>query len=282
MMDKAQILIEALPYIKKYHQKVVVIKYGGNAMLDEKLKMAVMSDIVLLSLVGVKVVLVHGGGPEINDVMQQMNKEVKFVDGLRYTDKESAKIVQMVLAGKVNKDLVSYLNQVGGQAIGLCGLDASIITAEKMQSSQDLGYVGDVASVNTKPITDLLDLGYIPVISTVGNDKDGILYNINADTAASKIAIALEAENLIIMTDVKGLLRDRNNDDSLISVVKLNEVPLLIKEGVISGGMIPKIECCVQSLRRNVKKAVIIDGRIQHSILIEMMTNDGIGTMFIN
>ncbi len=280
MMDKAQLLIEALPYIKKYHDKVVVVKYGGNAMLDETLKQAVMSDIVLLSLVGVKVVLVHGGGPEINEVLKKMNKEVKFINGLRYTDEETMKVVQMVLTGKVNKDLVSYLNQIGGQAIGLCGLDASIIKAEKI--NDDLGFVGDIVKVNTKPLTELLNLGYIPVISTVGSDNDGVVYNINADTAASKLAIDLEAENLIIMSDVKGLLSDKSDETSLLPVVKLSEVPLLLKEGVISGGMIPKIDCCVQAIRSNVKKAVIIDGRIEHSILIEMMTNDGIGTMFIN
>ncbi len=277
---KAEILVSALPYIQKYYNKVVVVKYGGNAMTSELLKNAVMTDVVLLSLVGIKVVLVHGGGPEINDMLNRMGKESKFIDGLRYTDKETAEIVQMVLAGKVNKNLVSLLNQHGGKALGLCGIDGNMMTCTKKQGPVDFGYVGEITNVNVDPIIDALDKGYIPVVSTVAADEVGEVYNINADTAAAKIASALQAENLILMTDICGLLRDKNDESTLIPEVNVSEVPNLIRQGVISGGMIPKIECCVESIRRGIKKAIIIDGRVEHSILIELFSDEGIGTMF--
>ena len=276
---KAQVLVSALPYIQKYYQKIVVVKYGGNAMTSQELKDAVMTDVVMLSLIGVKVVLVHGGGPEINEMLARVGKESKFVNGLRYTDKETAEIVQMVLAGKVNKGLVSLLTQHGGNAIGLCGIDGDMIRCEK-KTSQDLGFVGHITDVNTKPILDALDSGYIPVISTVAVDEKGDVYNINADTAAAKIAAALHAENLILMTDIRGLLRDKDDEDTLIPAVAVSEVPQLIRQGVISGGMIPKIECCVESIRRGVQKSLIIDGRIPHSIMIELFSDEGIGTLF--
>lgn len=279
--DKAKVLIEALPYLQKYRNKVVVIKYGGNAMINEELKQAVMSDIVLLSLVGVKIVLVHGGGPEITEMLNKIGKESKFIGGLRYTDKETVEIAQMVLAGKINKDLVSLLTMHNGKAIGLCGVDGSMITAKKLSGETDLGYVGEIESINVDPINDALAGGYIPVIATVGADKNGQVYNINADTAASRISAALGAENLILMTDIRGLLFNKDDEGSLIPVVNVSEVPHLINQGIISGGMIPKIECCVEAVRRGVGKTFIIDGRIPHSILIEMLSNEGIGTMFI-
>ncbi len=278
---KAQVLVNALPYIQKYYNKIVVVKYGGNAMINEELKQAVMSDIVLLSLIGIKVVLVHGGGPEINEMLDKVGKESKFVNGLRYTDKETAEIVQMVLAGKVNKGLVALLGQHEGQAIGLCGSDGNMIKARKLESSVDLGYVGEIIDVDPKPILDALDNGYIPVVSTVATGDDGEIYNINADTAASRIAAALGAENLILMTDIRGLLKDKNDEDTLIPKVHVSDVPKLVRQGIISGGMIPKIECCVEAVRRGVNKAFIIDGRIPHSILIELLSDEGIGTMFI-
>lgn len=277
---KAQVLADALPYIQRYSGKIIVVKYGGNAMTCDELKQAVMRDIVLLSLVGIKVVLVHGGGPEINEMLQKIGKESRFVGGLRYTDEETAEIVQMVLAGRVNKGLVSLLQQHGGRAIGLCGTDGGMIEAEKLENGTDLGFVGQIKSVDTKPITDALDNGYIPVVATVATSADGQIYNINADTAAAGIAAALNAENLILMTDIKGLLRNKNDESTLIPFVHVSEVPSLIKDGIISGGMIPKIECCVESVRRGVNRAFIIDGRIPHSILIEMFSNEGIGTMF--
>ena len=277
---KAQVLADALPYIQKYSGKIIVIKYGGNAMICDELKEAVMSDIVLLSEVGIKVVLVHGGGPEINDMLKRIGKESKFIGGLRYTDKETAEIVQMVLAGKVNKGLVGLLHQHGGKALGLCGTDGGMLRAEKKQSEIDLGYVGEIAEVDIKPITDALDRGYIPVVATVAASETGEIYNINADTAAARIAAALSAENLILMTDIKGLLRNKEDESTLIPFVHVSEVPSFIKDGIISGGMIPKIECCVESVRRGVNRAFIIDGRIPHSILIEMFSNEGIGTMF--
>ncbi len=277
---KADILVQALPYIQKYFGKVIVIKYGGNAMQSEELKQAVMEDIVLLSLIGIKVVLVHGGGPEITETLKRMGIESRFVGGLRYTDAETVKVVQMVLAGKTNKDLVGLLQRRGGKAIGLCGIDGGMIKAKKHQGSDDLGFVGDITSVDTTIITDQLAKGYIPVIATVGTDEEGNVYNINADTAAAAIAGALKAENLILMTDVRGLLTDKNDENTLIPVVNISQVPALIKEGIISGGMIPKIESCVEAVRREVSKAIIIDGRIPHSILIELMTDQGIGTMF--
>lgn len=277
--QRAQILIEALPNIQEYTGKIIVIKYGGNAMKNEELKRAVMGDLVLLSLIGVKVVLVHGGGPEITDMLARVGKKSEFVDGLRVTDAESIEIVQMVLAGKVNKSLVGLIGEAGGRAIGLCGLDGKMIEAKPMD--ERLGFVGDITSVNIKPITDLLEKGYIPVVSTVGCDDSGNVYNINADTAASAIAGKLRAESLLTMTDIAGLMRDTSDPSTLISKLNVSEVPQLISEGVISGGMIPKVECCVEAIRRGVSKVFVIDGRVPHSILIELLTDEGLGTMFL-
>lgn len=279
--EKAKVLVDALPYIQKYYNKVVVVKYGGNAMLNEDLKQAVMSDVVLLSLIGIKVVLIHGGGPEINTMLDRVGIESKFIGGLRYTDEDTADIVQMVLAGKVNKSLVSLLQKHGGKALGLCGTDGGMIDVKKLEAENDLGFVGDIVGINTDPIVNALDNGYIPVIATVAADNDGQIYNINADTAAARIASALGAENVILMTDIRGLLRDKNDEETLIPVVQVSEVPYLINQGIISGGMIPKIQCCVEAVRRGVNRAFIIDGRIPHSILIEMLSNEGIGTMFL-
>ena len=276
--DKALILSEALPYIKEYYGKIIVIKYGGNAMINEELKNCVMQDIVLLKQIGINVVLVHGGGPEINDTLKKMSIPSKFIGGLRQTDGETMDVVQMVLAGKVNKNLVNLIQNSGGKAIGLSGIDGHLIEAEQL--NPDLGYVGEITKINTDPIIDCINAGYIPVISTIGCDKVGNVYNINADTAASKIAGALKAYTMISMTDIKGLLRDVNDPDSLISSLSVSEVPELIHDGIISGGMIPKIGCCVEAIRRGVKQVAIIDGRIPHSILIEMLTDAGIGTMF--
>ena len=277
---KAQVLNDALPYIQKYHDKIVVIKYGGNAMTSEELKNAVMSDIVLLSLVGIKAVLVHGGGPEISEALKRMQIESRFIGGLRYTDAETAEVVRMVLAGKINKALVSLLEQHGGRALGLCGSDGGMLQVKKLEGEQDLGFVGEITGVKVQPILDALNNGYIPVIATVATDSAGQVYNINADTAAARIASALQAENLILMTDIRGLLRDKDDESTLIPEVQVSEVPHLVKQGIISGGMIPKIECCVEAVRRGVSKTCIIDGRIQHSILIEMLSNEGIGTLF--
>ena len=281
--DKAQVLINALPYIQKYNNKILVIKYGGNAMTNKELKDAVMTDIVLLSLVGVKVVLVHGGGPEINDMLGKLGIESRFVNGLRYTDDATVNVVKMVLAGKVNKELVQLLAQHKGSAVGLCGIDGGMITAERetTEDGQDLGWVGRVTNVNTKPILDALANGNIPVIATVATDEYGNTYNINADTAAARIAAELGAENLILMTDIAGLLRDKNDPSTLIPEVNVSEVPFLKRRGIISGGMIPKIDCCVEAVRRGVKKTVIIDGRVPHSILIEILSNEGRGTQFV-
>ncbi len=278
---RSQVLIDALPYIQDYNNKIVVIKYGGNAMTNDELKDAVMSDIVLLSLVGVKVVLVHGGGPEINSMLKKIGKESKFIGGLRYTDEETVDIVKMVLAGKVNKELVSLLEMHKGNSVGLCGTDGKMILAEKKCGEVDLGYVGEIVDINTKLITDAIDNGYIPVIATVATDDKGQTYNINADTAAARIAAALKAENLILMTDIVGLLKDKDDDTTLIPTVNVSEVQSLKNKGIISGGMIPKIDCCVEAIRRGVKKTSIIDGRIKHSILIELLSNEGIGTQFI-
>jgi len=277
---RSQVIIDALPYIQEYNNKIVVIKYGGNAMTNEDLKDAVMKDIVLLSLVGVKVVLVHGGGPEINEMLDKVGIESKFIGGLRYTDAETVDIVQMVLAGKVNKGLVSLLQQHKGNALGLCGADGQMLLAEKIKGEVDLGYVGEIVNVNTKPILDALDNGYIPVIATVASGEDGQVYNINADTAAARIASSLKAENLILMTDIVGLLENKDDDTTLIPAVQVSEVPYLKKQGIISGGMIPKIDCCVEAVRRGVKKTSIIDGRVPHSILIELLSNEGVGTQF--
>lgn len=279
--DKAQVLAEALPYIKSYTGKVVVVKYGGNAMVSDELKAAVMSDIVLLSLVGIRVVLVHGGGPEITETLESMNLKSQFVGGLRYTDAETLKVVQMVLSGKTNKNLVGLLEQKGGHALGLCGIDGGMIKAKKLQAEPDLGFVGEVTGVDATLINGALDMGYIPVIATLGVGDDGTVYNINADSAASRIAAELHAENLISMTDIRGLLTDLSDESSLIPVVHVSEVPALVRQNVISGGMIPKVDCCVDAVRRGVSRAFIIDGRIPHSILIEMMTETGIGTMFL-
>ncbi len=277
---RANVMIEALPYLQKYHDKVVVVKYGGNAMTNDALKQAVMSDIVLLSLVGIKIVLVHGGGPEINAMLKKTNKESKFVNGLRYTDDETIDIVQMVLAGKVNKDLVSLLQSHGGNAIGFCGLDGNLLMAEEL--NPDLGYVGEITQVNPGVIKTALDNGYIPVISTVATGGDGkTVYNINADTAAARIAAEMKASSLILMTDIIGLLEDKDDENTLIHTVGVSEIPYLEKQGIISGGMIPKIECCVEAVRRGVPKANIIDGRIPHSILIELLTDQGAGTMIV-
>ncbi len=273
-------LIDALPYIQKYNNKIVVVKYGGNAMTNDDLKQAVMSDIVLLSLVGVKVVLVHGGGPEINDMLKRLNIESKFIGGLRYTDKETIDVVKMVLAGKVNKELVALLAANGGNAVGLCGLDGKMLMAEKLKSEQDLGFVGEITGVNTKVITDSLNNGYVPVIATVASTEDGQTMNINADTAASRIAAELGAENLILMTDIAGLLKDKDDPSTLIPSVNVSDVPFMKRQGIISGGMIPKIDCCVEAVRRGVRKTSIIDGRVPHSILIELLSSEGIGTQF--
>ncbi len=278
---RSQILIDALPYIQKYHNKIVVVKYGGNAMTNNELKEAVMSDIVLLTEVGIKVVLVHGGGPEINSMLDRVGKESRFVGGLRYTDEETIDIVKMVLAGKVNKELVSALQLHGAKALGLCGVDGQMIMADKLESDMDLGYVGQIHKINTKPILDALNNGYVPIISTIATSEDGQCYNINADTAAARIASCLRAENLILMTDIAGLLEDKNDPSTLISSVNVSDVPYLKRTGIISGGMIPKIECCVEAVRRGVKKTSIIDGRIPHSILIELLSNEGAGTQFI-
>lgn len=277
--DKAEILVEALPYIQKYYGKVIVVKYGGNAMINEDLKFKVMRDIVLLSLIGVKVVLVHGGGPEISDMLKKVDKKSEFINGLRVTDKETVDIVQMVLAGKVNKSLVNLIENEGGSAIGLCGADGHLIQAEQLD--ERLGYVGTVTDINPAPINDLLEKGYIPVISTIGCDNKGNIYNINADTAAARIAGKLKAECLISMTDIKGLLRDKDDDDTLIPVVRLKEAADLAQKGIISGGMIPKIQCCTDAVSEGVKKVFILDGRVSHSIIMELLTDEGMGTMFI-
>lgn len=277
--QRADVLIQALPYIQKYTNKIIVVKYGGNAMTNDELKEAVMGDIVLLSLIGIKVVLVHGGGPEITDMLNRVGKESKFVDGLRVTDKEMVEIVQMVLAGKINKNLVNLLQSKGGKAIGLCGIDGHMIKAT--MKKKELGYVGEITNVNVQPILDVLEKGYIPVISTVGYDDEGNSYNINADTAAARIAGQLKCESLISMTDIAGILRDKNDPSTLIPKIYVSDAPQLIAEGVISGGMIPKIECCIEAIRRGVKKVFVIDGRIPHAILIETLTDEGIGTMFV-
>ncbi len=278
--DRAQVLTQALPYIKEFAGKTVVIKYGGNAMVSEELKSAVMEDIVLLSTVGIQVVLVHGGGPEINAMLKKIGKESRFIGGLRYTDRETMDVVEMVLAGKVNKSLVQQLEAHGGRAIGLCGLDGGMIKAVK-HTAADLGFVGDITQVDVTLIRNSLEHGTIPVVATIAAGETGDTYNINADTAASQIAAALGAEKLVLMTDVRGLLRDKDDEESLISVVQVSEVNHLKMQGIISGGMIPKIECCVEAVRRGVKRTHIIDGRIPHSILIEMLTDGGIGTMFL-
>ncbi len=279
-VDRAKVLAEALPYIQKYYGKTVVVKYGGNAMISEELRQAVISDIILLHLVGIRVVVVHGGGPEISEMLNKIGKESRFVDGLRYTDEETMDIVQQVLCGKVNKNLVATLNRMGGRAIGLCGMDAGLFQAKKLD--EKYGLVGEITTVDPKAVEDCLGDGYIPVVSTVaqGTDQD-TAYNINADTAAAKLAVALKAEKLILLTDVRGLLMDPKNENTLLPIVRLSQVPGLVQDGVIQGGMIPKVECCVESVRSGVDNAVILDGRIPHSILIELLSDEGIGTMLL-
>ena len=275
--QRAEVLTAALPYIRRFRGKVIVVKYGGNAMINEQLKQQVMEDIVLLWLIGVKVVLVHGGGPEINETMQRFGKEAQFVNGLRVTDKETVDIVQMVLAGKVNKTLVNLLQMKGGHAVGLSGIDGGII--EATVKDEALGYVGRITKVRPQPIEDLLDHNYIPVISTVASDRQGNTYNINGDTAAARIAGALNAERLIMMTDIAGILRDKDDPATLIPVVTVSDAKKLHEEGIISGGMIPKVDCCIEALEHGVNNVVIMDGRIPHSILMELLTDEGAGTM---
>ena len=280
-IDRAQVLAEALPYIQKYTGKTVVVKYGGNAMVSQELRQAVISDIILLSLVGVRVVVVHGGGPEISQMLKRLNIESRFVDGLRYTDEETMAVVQQILCGQVNKNLVATLNRLGGRAIGLCGLDGGLFQAKQLD--EKYGLVGEIVKVDAAPVFDALNCGYIPVVSTVAQGVDAdVSYNINADTAAAKLATALEAERLLLLTDVRGLLRDPKDESTLIPELQLSSVPALEREGVISGGMIPKVDCCVESVRSGVKSAVILDGRVEHSILIELLSDAGIGTMLTN
>ena len=277
---KADVLIAALPYIQKYYGQTVVVKYGGNAMIDPELKKDVMSDIILLTLVGVKIVLIHGGGPEISSLLGKLGIESKFVNGLRYTDKDTAEVVQMVLAGKTNKDLVSLVEVCGGKAVGLCGIDGGMIKAKKVDDGEnDYGFVGDIVNIDPAPIKKVLEENYIPVIATVGTDDEGQVYNINADTAAAEIAAALGAENIITLTDIPGLMKDVNDKNSLIPEIHVDEIDSLIESGVIYGGMIPKVRSLEVAVRAGVKKAVMIDGRIPHSILIEMFSNEGIGTL---
>lgn len=280
---KARILVEALPHIQMYYGQTVVIKYGGNAMINEELKDAVIHDIVLLNLVGIKVVVVHGGGPEINDMLKKTGKESRFVNGLRYTDRETMDIVQMVLCGKVNKDLVTLLQKAGGQGIGLGGMDGGLFQAKRMTDAQntDYGYVGEIIQVNPSAVIDVLEKGYIPVVSTVAQGiDDETNYNINADLAACKLATALRAKKLILLTDVRGLLRNPEDEESLIPTIKVSEVPQLVKSGIIKGGMIPKVNCCVEAVRTGVEQANIQDGRVKHSILIELLSREGVGTIF--
>lgn len=276
--DRARILVHALPYIKKYTGKILVVKYGGNAMTSESLKNSVARDVVLLNLIGIKVVLVHGGGPEITDMLKRIGKETQFVDGLRVTDKETVEVAQMILAGKINKSLVNLLECCGGPAIGLSGIDGHMIRATVKDPR--LGYVGKITSVDPKPILDVLESGYIPVVSTIGCDDEGNVYNINADTAAAKIAAALKAESLISLTDIAGILRDKDDPSTLIKVIHVSETQQLIDDGIIVGGMIPKVECCRNAVLDGVRRVFIIDGRVPHSILIETLTDEGIGTMF--
>lgn len=277
--QRAEVLTQALPYIKRYSGEIVVVKYGGNAMINEDLKEQVMQDIVLLWLTGVKIVLVHGGGPEISDMMNKLGKKAEFVDGLRVTDKETVDVVQMVLAGKISKTLVNHIQVKGGKAMGISGMDGHLIEAK--MKDQRLGFVGDITNVNIEPVTDLLEKGYIPVISTVGCDEKGNAYNINADTAAARIAGALGARRLIMMTDIAGLLKDKDDPSTLIPEITVHEAKELLSDGTIQGGMIPKIKCCVDAITHGVKNVIIMDGRIPHSILMELFTDEGAGTMVI-
>jgi len=277
--ERAEVLTQALPYIKRYVGKIVVVKYGGNAMINEALKEQVMEDITLLHLIGVKVVLVHGGGPEISSVMSKFGLKPTFVDGLRVTDKETVEVVQMVLAGKINKSLVRTLESKGAKAMGISGIDGRLIVAK--QKSEALGYVGEIEKINIKPVFDLLEKGYIPVVSTVATGEDGETYNINGDTAAAYLAGALSAKRLIMMTDICGVLRDKDDASTLIPEIKLSEAEELYKSGVISGGMIPKVDCCITAIKQGVKRVIIMDGRVPHSILMELLTDEGSGTMFV-
>ena len=278
-MERAEVLVQALPNIKKYSGKTVVIKYGGNAMINEDLKQQVMEDICLLWLIGVKVVLIHGGGPEISETMKKFGKKSEFVNGLRVTDKETVDIVQMVLAGKVNKTLVNLLQMKGGHAVGLSGIDGGIL--EATMKDEALGYVGEITKIRTQPIVDLLEKNYIPVISTIASDRQGNTFNINGDTAAASIAGALGAERLIMMTDIAGLLRDKDDPSTLIPAVTVSEAKQLFEEGVICGGMIPKVDCCIEAIEKGVRHVVIMDGRVPHSILMELLTDEGAGTMVL-
>ena len=277
-IERANVLAEALPYIQKYNGKTIVVKYGGNAMISEELRHAVISDIILLNLVGIRVVVVHGGGPEISEMLKKIGKQSKFVDGLRYTDDETMDIVQQVLCGRVNKNLVATMNRLGGKALGLCGMDGGMFVANKLD--EKYGMVGEITHVDPTPVEMALNNGYIPVVSTVAQGEDAeVSYNINADTAAAKLATALGAEKLILLTDVRGLLRDPKDESTLIPELQLSSVPALVREGIISGGMIPKIDCCVEAVRSGVQSAIILDGRVAHSILIELLCDEGIGTM---
>ena len=277
---RAKVLIQAMPYIKKWIGETIVVKYGGNAMINEELKSAVMSDLVLMQLVGINVVLVHGGGPEINAMLNAVGKKSEFKDGMRVTDRETIDIVQMVLAGKVNKSLVQLLDSHGGKALGLCGLDGKMLMASKLGTAHDLGFVGEIREVNPEPLRMAMRDGYIPIVATVAGGYDGNTDNINADLAAAQIAAKLKAKKLILMTDIRGLLRDVNDENSLIPVVNVSEVPMLKRDGIIKGGMIPKIDCCVEAVRNGVSRAHIIDGRLEHSIILELFSDEGIGTMF--
>lgn len=278
--ERAEILVQSLPYIQHYNGKIIVVKYGGNAMISDELRETVINDIVLMKCIGFKPIVVHGGGPYISSFLDKLGEKSEFINGLRYTDKKTMEVVQMVLGGKVNKDLVTLIEKAGGKSIGLCGLDGSLLKAKKLESEVDLGYVGEVTSVNTEAITMALDAGYIPVIGSMAIGEDGNdLYNINADTCAAKISSALKAEKLILLTDVAGVLKDPKDPTSLLSVLRLHEIPKLTLQGVIKGGMIPKIQCCVESVRMGVERAHIIDGRVPHSLLLELFSNDGIGTM---
>ncbi len=277
--QQAEFRLEAMPYIEKYQNKILVIKYGGNAMLGEEMKLTVMRDLSILRFVGIKVVLVHGGGPEISQTLARMGIPSRFVGGLRYTDAETAEVVRMVLAGKVNKELVHMLGMFGAKAAGLSGIDGNMLLCSKER--EELGFVGKIENVNTELILSCLDAGYMPVISTVGYDNEGNIYNVNADTAASAIAGALRAESLILMTDIKGLLRNKDDEDSLIRKVYVSDIPALVKEGIISGGMIPKVQCCKDAIRKGVGRVFITDGRVKHSILLELLSDEGMGTMFV-
>ena len=278
--QRAQVLAEALPYIQKFSGKTVVVKYGGNAMISDELRRAVISDLILLHLVGIRVAVVHGGGPEITEMLRKIGKESRFVDGLRHTDGETMDVVQQVLCGRVNKNLVATLNQTGGRAVGLCGMDAGLFQARQLD--EKYGLVGEITAVDPKIVVDALENGYIPVVSTVAQGVDGpTAYNINADTAAARLAVALGAEKLVLLTDVRGLLRDPADESTLLPEVRLSQVPGLVQDGVITGGMLPKVECCVEAVRSGVKNAVILDGRIPHSLLIELLSDAGIGTMLL-